>query len=100
MVNMAVGNENFLDLHAMLGCCSLPPNEIAARIDACALARGRAPPQCPVLLQWRFGDDSGFERRCGHERTHGEPGRRGNVLLLYPTIAQPPWRGIGCKYVK
>src|SRR3546814_14570804 len=39
MVNMAVGNENFLDLHAMLGCCSLQPTEIAARIDECALAR-------------------------------------------------------------
>src|SRR3546814_6711834 len=49
MVNMAVGNENFLDLHAMLGCCSLQPTEIAARIDECALARGRAPQQCAVL---------------------------------------------------
>src|SRR3546814_2761111 len=61
MVNMAVGNENFLDLHAMLGCCSLQPTEIAARIDECALARGRAPQQCAVLLQWRYGDDSRSE---------------------------------------
>src|SRR3546814_2089522 len=85
IVNMAVGNENFLDLHAMLGCCSLQPTEIAARIDECALARGRAPQQCAVLLQWRYGDDSGFERRCGHERTNGEPGRLVQVLCLYPT---------------
>src|SRR3546814_3630129 len=69
----------------MLGCCSLQPTEIAARIDECALARGRAPQQCAVLLQWRYGDDSGFERRCGHERTNGEPGRLVQVLCLYPT---------------
>src|SRR3546814_5962025 len=48
LVNMAVGTETFLDLPAMLGCCSLQSPVIAARIYACALARGSAPQQCTV----------------------------------------------------
>src|SRR3546814_18227437 len=95
MVKMAVGNDNFLDLHAMLGCCSLQPTEFAARIDECALARGRAPQQCAVLLQWRYGDDSGFERRCGHERTNGEPGLPGTEIghrfCTLPAHGQASW---------
>src|SRR3546814_16173347 len=35
LVTLAVGNETFLDIHAMVVCCSFPPPAIATRFPAC-----------------------------------------------------------------
>src|SRR4029453_12241824 len=66
MVDVAVGQQDLLDLHAMLRGGCLETRQIAPRIDESAEHRLGAPQQRAILLQGSHRDDCGAERLVGH----------------------------------
>ena len=76
MVDMAVGEEDLLDLHLVLRRRRLQPVEVAAGIGEGALHRLGAPEEGGVLLERRDGHDDGLEGRLGRCRL-GHGGRHG-----------------------
>ena len=77
MIDMAVGDEQFLDSHAMLLRHRQQPVDIAARIGKGAAHSLGAPEQGAILLQRGDRDDDRLERwRCIgiHDKPCGGPG--------------------------
>ena len=74
VIDMAVGQQDFLDLHALLTDRRLDPVEVAAGIDDSADLGGFVPDQGAILLEGRDRDDPGAGRTW-----HGVPrvGRAG-----------------------
>ena len=73
MIDMAVGDEQFLDGHAIVGGDLLQPIEIAARIGEGAAHGFRAPYQGAILLERRDRHDDGLQGRLGcHAAISGE----------------------------
>jgi hypothetical protein len=73
MIDMAVGDEQFLDGHAILGGDLLQSIEIAARIGEGAAHGFRAPYQGAILLERRDRHDDGLQGRLGcHAAISGE----------------------------
>src|SRR4051794_3024664 len=66
MVDMTVGEEDFLDCDARLLGGRLEARQVAPGIDECAAHRLRAPDEAAVLLQWSDRNDRGFQRRLTH----------------------------------
>ena len=62
MVEMAMSDENLLQLHARPGNTRLELVEVPSRIDQRALDRLRAPDQRAILLQRCDGNDGGAHR--------------------------------------
>src|SRR6476660_4231133 len=71
MVDMAMGQHDFLDRDSGLLSGRLEPSEIAARIDERAAHSLRAPQQSAVLLQRRDRDDRRAKGRLGGAHFHG-----------------------------
>ncbi len=63
MIDMAMGDEQFLDGHAMLLRHRHQPVDIATRIGKGAAHGFRAPQQGAILLERGDGHDDGLERR-------------------------------------
>ena len=73
MIDMAVGDEQFLDGHAIVGGNLLQPIKIAARIGKGAAHGFRAPYQGAILLERRDRHDDGLQGRLGcHAAISGE----------------------------
>ena len=62
MIDMAVGQQDFLDRHAGLVRRRLEIGQVAAGIDERAEHRLRAPDQAAILLQRGDGNDRGAKR--------------------------------------
>jgi hypothetical protein len=68
MVDMAVRDQDLLDLDAGLLGRGFELRQVAARIDERALVGRGAPEERAVLLERRHGNDRRFERGIGHAR--------------------------------
>jgi hypothetical protein len=66
MIDMAVGEQDLLDLDVVLLRRRLQPVEVAAGIGEGAEHRLRAPQEAAILLQRGHRDDGGFQRGFGH----------------------------------
>jgi hypothetical protein len=68
MVDMAMGEDDLLDLDLVLRRGRLQPVEIAARIDDRPAHRPGAPEKGGILLERGHRHDDGLERGSGHRR--------------------------------
>ena len=89
MIDMAVGDEQLLDGHAMLRRRRLQPRQIAARIDERAAHRRRTPDERAILLERGHGHDHGAQRweRIGHRSLMREPGAKASARPSGSTLA-------------
>jgi hypothetical protein len=61
MVDMTVGDQDFLDGDAVLGGGGLELGQVTAGINERAAHGGGAPEQSAILLEWRHRDDRGAQ---------------------------------------
>src|SRR4029453_16740078 len=66
MIDMAMCEQDFFDLHTGLLGSRLEPRKVAARIDEGAAHRRRTPQQGAILLQRSDGDDRRSKRGFAH----------------------------------
>jgi hypothetical protein len=82
MVDVAVGQQDFLDRDARLRGRRLEPRQVAARVDERAAHRRGAPQQGAILLQRRHRDYRGLERRLCFAHFQGSVADRGSSVAV------------------
>src|SRR5262245_47663664 len=85
VVNVAMGQQDLLDLQAELADSGLDAIEVAAGIHHGALLAVLVPEQRTVLLERRDGDDGSFQ---GHRRAFAAAGAA-SLADLAPAVIRP-----------